>query len=767
MSKAYQIILTGDQEVPPVATAASGIGVAVYDSATSTLEYTLNVTGVDYGPFLGLPPQTAGTDDDVIDAHFHTGAPGVPGPVVFDWDSHDADDFSVTLEADGSWTIRGRWETTDPNAAENNIANFAALLDGAGLGDTIDMYANVHTEANNGGEIRGQLVCFATDGDETVNGTAGKDILTGLGGNDLLIGDAGNDQLFGGDGNDIMGGGPGLDIFDGGAGIDWVSYGNAGAGFTASLADQLQNTAAAAGETYASVEGLIGSDHNDTLIGDGGQNFLRGGLGGDALDGGAGSDWAEYNNAAVGVIADLLNSAFNSNDAAGDTYTSIENLIGSDFDDVLRGDHTNNQPFGGSNILEGRGGADTLVGRGGFDYAAYRTAPAGVSASLANPGTNTGDAAGDTYTLIEGLIGSAFDDTLTGNAGNNILNGRGGADTLMGGAGLDTADYFSISGGGPVTADLQNAALNAGDAAGDSYGSIENLRGSAFDDVLRGNGAVNVLTGLGGDDMLVGRGANDVMFGGTGDDTYFAQNGGDRAIEAVGEGTDRVLASVTYKLRPGSEIELLRTNNPGAATAINLIGNEFAQTLQGNAGNNVLDGRGGNDIMQGLGGNDTYRVDSAGDKTVEGPGGGIDKVLASVSYALQAGREIEVLRTANAAAAAPLNLTGNELGQTIQGNAGANVLDGKAGNDLLQGLGGPDTFVFADGYDADRVLGYQAGIDQFNLQGVSGLDTYADLQALMNQVGAHVVINFGGGDVLRVLNTTIATLDNNQGDFLV
>jgi hypothetical protein len=138
-----------------------------------------------------------------------------------------------------------------------------------------------------------------------------------------------------------------------------------------------------------------------------------------------------------------------------------------------------------------------------------------------------------------------------------------------------------------------------------------------------------------------------------------------------------------------------------------------------------------------------------------------------VSYALQAAREIEVLRTANAGQATAINLTGNEFGQTIQGNAGANVLDGKAGNDLLQGLGAGDTFVFSDGYDADKVLGYQAGMDQFNLTGVSGLNSYADVQALMTQVGANVVINFGGGDVLRILNTTIATLDNNQGDFLV
>jgi hypothetical protein len=50
---------------------------------------------------------------------------------------------------------------------------------------------------------------------------------------------------------------------------------------------------------------------------------------------------------------------------------------------------------------------------------------------------------------------------------------------------------------------------------------------------------------------------------------------------------------------------------------------------------------------------------------------------------------------------------------------------------------------------------------------VAGLDSYADVQALMNQVGANVVINFGGGDVLRILNTTNATLDANPGDFVV
>jgi Ca2+-binding RTX toxin-like protein len=160
-------------------------------------------------------------------------------------------------------------------------------------------------------------------------------------------------------------------------------------------------------------------------------------------------------------------------------------------------------------------------------------------------------------------------------------------------------------------------------------------------------------------------------------------------------------------------------------------------------------------------------VDSADDRTIEAVGGGTDKVQTAVSYALQAGREIEVLRTVRPGAATAIDLTGNEFGQIVQGNAGANVLNGMGGNDVLRGLGGADTLVFADGYELDTAADYQAGVDQFDLTGVSGLDSYADVQALMTQIGANVTIDFGAGDTLTILNTTIAMLDANQGDFLL
>jgi serralysin len=94
--------------------------------------------------------------------------------------------------------------------------------------------------------------------------------------------------------------------------------------------------------------------------------------------------------------------------------------------------------------------------------------------------------------------------------------------------------------------------------------------------------------------------------------------------------------------------------------------------------------------MEGGGGDDTYRVDNAGDVVIEAVNGGIDTVIASVSYTLRAGAAVETMTTDNDAGTAAINLTGNELANRVVGNAGANTLHGGAGNDRLEGLDGSD-----------------------------------------------------------------------------
>ncbi len=157
-----------------------------------------------------------------------------------------------------------------------------------------------------------------------------------------------------------------------------------------------------------------------------------------------------------GVVASLANPKKNTGYAAGDTYSSIENLIGTSKADVLTGDTRDN-------ILEGRGGADKLDGGLGFDIASYANAAAGVTANLAKPKSNTGEAFGDTYKSIEGLLGSAFNDiliggtgadTIVGGAGNDVINGGAKTDTLTGGAGWDTFVFANLKEAGDIITDF-------------------------------------------------------------------------------------------------------------------------------------------------------------------------------------------------------------------------------------------------------------------------------------------------------------------------
>ena len=94
------------------------------------------------------------------------------------------------------------------------------------------------------------------------------------------------------------------------------------------------------------------------------------------------------------------------------------------------------------------------------------------------------------------------------------------------------------------------------------------------------------------------------MAGGAGDDIYFVDNGADVVNEAVGQGTDTVMASVSYALTAGSEIEFLR----GTGTSgLSLNGNERANTVSGTSGDDTLDGGLGNDTLNGVTGNDFFK----------------------------------------------------------------------------------------------------------------------------------------------------------------
>src|SRR5262249_39981104 len=112
---------------------------------------------------------------------------------------------------------------------------------------------------------------------------------------------------------------------------------------------------------------------------------------------------------------------------------------------------------------------------------------------------------GDMFDAIAGMLagndtitGSSGDDHILGFGGDDILEGRSGADVLDGGSGTNTASYATASAG--VIASLGDPGINTGDAAGDTYFSIQNLVGSAYNDSLYGNDGPNALSGGGGND---------------------------------------------------------------------------------------------------------------------------------------------------------------------------------------------------------------------------------------------------------------------------
>lgn len=139
--------------------------------------------------------------------------------------------------------------------------------------------------------------------------------------------------------------------------------------------------------------------------------------------------------------------------------------------------------------------------------------------------------------------------------------GGAGADTLTGGAGIDTASYASSS--ASVTVSLVAGAINTGgDAAGDVLSKIENLTGSAFNDVLIGNTGVNVLTGGAG---------NDTLTGGAGADTFSFQNVADtlRYCTRCSQSAKRAHRSGRF-LRLDGEETILLPKTPLRAIAIHL-----------------------------------------------------------------------------------------------------------------------------------------------------------------------------------------------------
>ncbi len=437
--------------------------------------------------------------------------------------------------------------------------------------------------------------------------------------------------------------------------------------------------------------------------------------------------------------------------------------------------HILDMNFYSSKNHEGTAGNDTFVARIGFDYfeggdgldtVDYGQAVAGLQLSLASTSTNTSYAMGDTFSGIEGVIGSAFEDRMTGNAEANILRGEGGRDTLHGGEGDDTLrgdeendwlygdngndvliggegdDHFFLGDGNDLAwagkGDQGNDIANGG-AGRDTIG------GGMGDDTLNGDSGSDILFGGDGDDVLRGRAKDDAaeseanqLWAGAGDDTLEAGNGGDQM--GGGAGNDILIggngADVMYGGK-GYDTENLNADwFAGGLGYDTIYASDGDDTVNAGSGNDVAFGGNGNDIIDAGGGNDQV-FGGSGDDTITGNLG--DDTL-----------------------------WGGLGADKLQGGAGNDLITGGAGDDLITGGLGADTFMFTSGSGTDTLTDFALLDDTLNLSGTAlstreEVTAAASEQVINGQSG--LLIALSQGDAIFLVGISAADLATLQLDF--
>ncbi len=374
------------------------------------------------------------------------------------------------------------------------------------------------------------------------------------------------------------------------------------------------------------------------------------------------------------------------------------------------------------------------------------------------------------------LFGDEDNDVLSGDGGNDILDGGTGDDRLFGGEGIDTASYVNSTGGIHIDMSDTGGGPIAEDGMGgqDTFDSIENVDGSAHDDVITGDAGTNVLNGNGGNDRLSGDGGDDVLhggegvdwlLGGDGDDVLYGDEGddwleGDSGTDFLhgGSGIDtasyaNALGGITVDLSVTSATDgsVLVEDGYGSQDHLfdieNITGSAFSDTITGNSGANVIDGGAGADILDGGDGMDTLNFNSANSGVIVDLG-------AQMVFDDGFGTQDDIFNFEG--------VVGSAYDDHITGSASADTLAGGAGNDRLIGGDGDDRFFTNAGSD---ILSGGAGADTFTFAG--GSSTITDFQVgedkIVLSAEAYGLEDFIGKDDIEFWDLAFFETDNGIG----
>lgn len=506
---------------------------------------------------------------------------------------------------------------------------------------------------------------------------------------------------------------------------------------------------------------ITGSEFDDKINGGEGNDIIFGSLGSDHINGGAGENTISYKSFPTGIEANIMNYSSDvtkkfQDITHKDSIKNIHHIIGTEFDDNINNNVGNIWGLGGNDkltgrdkdqsiyggqgddTLDGKGGADILDGGEGQDTVTYKYCEGGVEVNLMTGNGKNNNAQGDKLINIENVTGTDHKDILIGDDKANILNGIEGQDQLIGNGGNDTlisqyggaimiggpgADKFIVNytfyeRGGYVSyekstgvdVDLNLNTAKGGDAEGDTFQDIRNIKGSSLGDKITGDYASNKLWGEAGNDTLHGGSGHDHLWGGAGRDELHGDDGKDY-----------------------------------------LYGGEGDDTLNGGDGDDHLYGGNGEDILKGGYGMDTFYPDDddCNDTFDGGPGidiidcSSLDRSVYAYLYDDETGTlynrgyEKNIVKSIE-------KIIGTSFDDKLDGNKHSNEFWGGDGKDTILGYEGEDKLYGGPG--ADDLSG---GAHNDKLYGGSGddeLDGGAGNDFLEGGIGADFLQGGEGKD---------------------